>query len=94
MAEIKGLGKCALCYDDLSDPNTGVSSPIRHWKGYQMAHKTCFDKQKAHELTKEYQVEQALKEVQSAEHKVNAAQYQLDVARVKLARVMEDVQQD
>jgi hypothetical protein len=44
MADIKGLGNCGICGTELQDPKTGVSGPVRHFSGHQLAHKGCMDK--------------------------------------------------
>lgn len=38
MADIKGLGNCGVCTQAIEN-----GQPIRHFKGYVMAHKTCMD---------------------------------------------------
>jgi hypothetical protein len=43
MAEIKGIGKCGICGNDLQDPTTGTTGPVRHFQGHQLAHKACSD---------------------------------------------------
>lgn len=43
MADIKGLGNCGICGKELQDPKTGVSGPVRHFSGHQLAHKGCMD---------------------------------------------------
>ena len=87
MAEVKGLGKCPLCMEDLNDAKTGVSAPIRHWRGHQLAHKNCFDRQKAYELTDEYKIEVAQRELQDATNRYNVAANHLLTAKNKLAQL-------
>lgn len=43
MADIKGLGNCGICGKPIQDPITGTSSPVRHFRGHELAHKACFD---------------------------------------------------
>ncbi|HEX4714330.1 MAG TPA: hypothetical protein VH164_05320 [Ktedonobacteraceae bacterium] len=59
MAEIQGLGLCGICWKDIQDPITGTASPIRHYKGHQLAHKHCFDAEEALKASPEYKVKQA-----------------------------------
>jgi hypothetical protein len=92
MAEIAGLGKCGICYDDIQDKRTGVPSAIRHLRGHQLAHKACADKQAAYELTHEYQIEQAEAAVADATNKLNVATYNLQVAQTKLAQLQASVE--
>jgi hypothetical protein len=76
----------------LADEKTGVSTPVRHWQGHQLAHKDCFNKRKAYEQTHEYKVEQAQIAVENAEHKLNGATYELAVAKKKLQELLAAVE--
>jgi hypothetical protein len=40
---LKGLGDCGICNTAIQDPKTGIPSPVRHFKGHQLAHKKCYD---------------------------------------------------
>ena len=92
MAEIQGLGNCGICQKPMQDPVTGIPSAARHYQGHQLAHKTCFEKRAAYEKTPEFQVDQARSAVETAEQKLASAQYELEVAKIKLARVIEAVE--
>lgn len=56
MAEISGLGLCGICYKDLTDPITGTSSPVRHYKGHQLAHKDCHEAEQKFKASPEYKI--------------------------------------
>lgn len=90
MAIVEGFGKCGICLQQIESNPT---PSLRHYKGAQMAHKSCWNRQAAYEQTQEYQVEQALAAVETAERRLNSAKYELEVAQIKLKRIMEDVQQ-
>lgn len=90
MAEIAGLGRCAICHGLIQDPKTGVPSPIRHFAGHQLAHKTCMDDLDALKKTKEYQVQQAKQKLGQAKNKVKAAEAEVKGAEETLARLEAD----
>lgn len=89
MADIEGLGKCGVCYKPIVP-----GQPIRHWQGYQMSHKDCHDKEIVRRESDEYKLQEAFAAVETAKRKVIAAQYELEVAEIKLARLVKVLQQE
>lgn len=88
MAQIEGFGKCGICLDQIETP----TPPLRHLKGLQMAHKTCYDKQVEYEKSDEYRIDQAKSAVDTAERKLGVAKYDLEVAQLKLKQLLASVQ--
>ncbi len=87
LAEISGLGKCGICLEDLQNPVTGTSGPIRHYKGHQLAHKHCHEHLEAFKQTAEYKLAQAKQRVGIAKNKILAAEAELTAAEAELARL-------
>jgi hypothetical protein len=84
VALLKGFGLCGICLEQIEDP----TPPLRPYTGGTMAHKTCFDKQKAYEQTDEYQVDEAKKGLAYAQGQYNQAANNLLTAKNKLARLL------
>jgi len=87
MAEIAGLGKCGICDEELSDPKSGLSTPIRHWRGHQLAHKRCFELRQAEEESEEWKLTQAQARVALAKTALNTAKTELNAARKALSEL-------
>lgn len=82
MAEIKGLGKCGICHEDLQDAN-GIPSPVRHFKDFQLAHKACMDAYSAEDAERDRLKEQ----IARSEGQIAAMQGDLDRAKARLAEL-------
>lgn len=87
MADIQGLGNCGICMKPIQDPITGVPSPVRHFKGHQLAHQRCSEELAETKESPEYKRQQLVQRIGALRNEIKNAEMLLERVEAELAEL-------